>query len=255
MMSAQAGGTYVYAVLASTKGIGESGPIGIEGGEVYCVTAGDLVAAVSRVGRTRLRPERKHLLAHQAVLRRLMEHGTVLPAAFGLVARDDEAVRDRLLEHHALFQEQLERVTGKVEMGLKVSWSAPDLFGYFVALHPELGAARDRMRGRQDLGREELLAVGKLFEDLREADRQAHSERVAAVLRERGLELKWNPPRGEREMMSLSCLVPREGLDVFDKVIEAVAADFDDHFTFELNGPWAPHSFTKLKLTATPTRE
>jgi hypothetical protein len=255
MMSAQAGGTYLYAVLAGSEGAGENGLTGIEGGEVYRITAGDLSAVVGRVSRARLRPERKHLLAHQAVLRRLMEHTTVLPAAFGLVARSDEAVRGRLLEHQELFREQLGHVAGKVEMGLKVRWSTPHLFDYFVASHPELGAARDRMKGRHDIGREELIAVGKLFENLREADRQAHTERVAAVLQERGVELKWNETRGETEVMNLSCLVPREGVDAFEKLVEAAAEGFDEHFTFEFNGPWAPHSFTELKLSASSGQE
>lgn len=255
MTSAQAGGVYLYAVLSGTGGVGELGSIGVEGAEVYCVTAGDLAAAVSRVSRARLRPERKHLLAHQGVLRHLMEKGTVLPAAFGLVARSEEAIRERLLENGALFREQLEHVAGKVEMGLRVSWSAPDLFDYFVALHPELGAARERLRGRRDIGREELITVGKLFESIREADREAHSARVAAALQERVAELKWNPQRGEREVLNLSCLVPREELGAFEKALEAIAAGFDDSFTFEINGPWAPHSFTELKPTAHPTRE
>jgi hypothetical protein len=82
-----------------------------------------------------------------------------LPAAFGLIAPSDEAVCGLLLERGALLREQLEHVAGKVEMGLRVSWSAPDLFEYFVALHPALGATRERLRGRTDVGREELIAV------------------------------------------------------------------------------------------------
>jgi hypothetical protein len=250
MTNAQAGGTYLYAVLSGTQEAGAASGIGIEGGEVYCVTAGDLRAAVGRVSRARIRPERKHLLAHQAVLRRLMEHGTVLPAAFGLIARSDEAVRGLLSDNSTLFREQLEHVAGKVEMGLRVSWNAPDLFDYFVAAHPKLGAAREHLRSHPEANRDELIEVGKLFESLREADREAHAERVAAVLQARGIELKWNSPRGEREVINVACLVPRGELGGFDKVIEAAAADFDDHFTFEFNGPWAPHSFTELKLTA-----
>jgi hypothetical protein len=254
MMNAQAGGTYLYAVLAHSQELGEAGSIGIEGGEVYCVTAGGIAAAVSRVSRARLRPERKHLLAHQAVLRRLMEQGTVLPAAFGLVARSDEAVRGLLLDSAAQWQEQLEHVAGKVEMGLRVSWNAPDLFEYFVAAHPELRAARERIQSNPGLGREELIEVGKLFERLREADRAAHSARVEAALQELAAELKWNEPRGDREVLSLSCLVPREAVGAFDKAVEALAASFDDHFAFELQGPLPPHSFTELKSTARPER-
>jgi hypothetical protein len=250
MTSAQAGGTYLYAILSSTEGAGTPGIRGVEGGEVYWITAGDVSAAVSRVSRARLRPERKHLLAHQAVVRGLMDCCTVLPASFGLVAQGDEAVRGRLLENQERIREQLQRVAGKVEMGLKVSWSAPDLFGYFVSSHPELSAARERIQGRGEVGREELIAVGKLFERLRDADREAHSARVAAALQAHGVELQWNPPRGEREVMSLACLVPREQAGAFEKVLEAAAASFDDHFTFEFNGPWAPYSFAELKLTA-----
>jgi len=179
-----------------------------------------------------------------------MEQRTVLPAAFGLVARNDEAVRGRLVENAALFREQLERVAGKVEMSVRVSWNTPDLIEYFVTTHPELGAARERLKDRTDVGREELIAVGKLFERLREAARERHSERVVAALQEPGVELKLNPPRGEREVMNLSCLVSRERLSAFEKAFETTAAGFDDHFTFELNGPWAPHSFTELNTAA-----
>lgn len=246
MTNAQVGGTYVYAILASPEAVGEPGSIGIEGSEVYCVSAGDLVAAVSRVRHARLRPERKHLLAHQAVLRHLMARSTLLPAAFGMVAENDEAVRERLLENQDAFREQLAHVDGKVEMGLRLSWNAPNLFDYFVDIHPELGAIRERLRGRHDVSREELLEVGKLYERLREGAREAHAERVAVALREHGIELKWGSPRDEREVMSVSCLVTREGREAFEKVLETLAAGFDDHFTFELNGPWAPHSFTEL---------
>lgn len=250
MMNAQAGGTYLYAVLPHTQGGGEPGSTGVEDAEVYRVIAGDLAAVVSRVSRPRLRPERRHLLAHQAMLRRLMEHGSVLPATFGVVAPSDEAVRDRLLEGHEQLREQLARVSGKVEMGLKVSWSDSDIFGYFVTAHPELTAARDQLLAHPELSREELINVGKLFEHLREAERESHFERVAAVLREQGVELKQNPPRGEREVMNLACLVPRERADAFEKMIEVAARGFDDHFTFEFNGPWAPHSFTELEPAA-----
>jgi hypothetical protein len=255
MTSAQVGGTYVYAILTSPEAVGEPGSIGIEGGEVYCVSAGDLAAAVSRVRHARLRPERKHLLAHQAVLRRLMERSTVLPAAFGLIAGSDEAVRERLLENQDAFREQLALVAGKWEMGLRLSWNAPNLFDYFVEIHPELGAIRERLRGRHDVSREELLEVGKLYESLREGDREAHAGRVAAALQEHGIELKWGSPRDEREVMSVSCLVTREGREAFEKVLETIAAGFDDHFTFELNGPWAPHSFTELKSTPRTAQE
>src|SRR5688572_24990070 len=117
MGASRSSGTYLYAVLA--KGMAAPsgyGAIGIDGAEVYCVSSGDLAAAVSRVERPRLRPERKLLMAHNDVLKRLMKDGTVLPAAFGHVARNDAAVVALLERESRAFEEQLVRVDGRVEM-------------------------------------------------------------------------------------------------------------------------------------------
>jgi hypothetical protein len=48
--------------------------------------------------------------------------------------------------------------------------------------------------------------------------------------------------------MSLACLVPRDGQDRFEEGIFAAAKLFDNNFTFDYNGPWAPHNFVDLNL-------
>lgn len=246
-MNARAeGGTYLYAVLAGEGG--SYGPIGIGGGEVHCVVLGDLSAAVSEVRGGRVRPERRSVAAHHAVLERLMRDATVLPAAFGLIARSDEAVRRVLRDHQEVLREQLAQVAGKVEMGIRVSWSVPDLSGYFLATHPELREARDHLKASGGGSRDQKIAVGALFARAVEADREACAARVTAALEERGVEVKQSPPRDEREVMSLACLVPRDDRPAFEQAVEQVAATFDEHFKFVLTGPWAPHNFTSLKL-------
>lgn len=242
-------GMYLYAVLACDVDPSDAGPIGIEGGEVRAVALGDIAAAVSPVPRARLRPERKHVAAHHAVLARLMRKATVLPAAFGLIAPSDEAVKYFLASRREVLQEQLARVAGKVEMGLRVSWNVPDLFAHFVAMHPELREVRDQLRLRPEVARGDLIEVGQLFDRILETERDTHFARVAESLAARGVDVKREPPRNEREVLNLACLVPREQEREFERIVAAAAEPFDDHFTFTHDGPFAPYHFAELTLS------
>lgn len=239
-------GTYLYAVLEGAGG--SHGATGVGGGPVHCLVEGDLAAAVSEVRAARVRPERRAVSAHHAVLERLMRDSTLLPAAFGLIAESEEAVRRVLRDNAEALREQLAHVAGKVEMGVRVSWSAPDLFGYFVATHPELREERDRLRARGGGSRDEKIAVGQLLASIVEEEREACAARVVEALEASGAEVKQNPPRDEREVMSLACLVAREERAAFERAVGEAAAGFDEHFRFTLTGPWAPYNFTSIKL-------
>lgn len=103
----------------------EYGSIGIDGANVYRVTAGKLQAVVSETARPRIRPERRNLGAHSEVLKRIMQDGPLLPMAFGIVATDEEALRAALIKSQSELLEQLDAVTGKLEMGLRLFWDVP----------------------------------------------------------------------------------------------------------------------------------
>ncbi|MGB1015652.1 MAG: GvpL/GvpF family gas vesicle protein [Nannocystaceae bacterium] len=49
--------------------------------------------------------------------------------------------------------------------------------------------------------------------------------------------------------MDLACLVKREELDQFDRVVSEAASSFDANFTFKVSGSWAPVSFVELNLS------
>ena len=115
---------------------------------VYAIGDGPIAAVVSDLPDKKVRPERRRLAAHHEVLRRLMADHTVLPMAFGLIADGPESVHRILRLNRDVFDEQLERLRGKVEMGLRVNWDVPNIFEYIVASHPELAAL-----SRPDLSR------------------------------------------------------------------------------------------------------
>lgn len=242
-------GKYLYAVTAGSQDV-DYGPIGIEGGRVYSISDTHVAAIVSDVPNGRIRPQRRHLAAHQEVLKQLMKAGTtILPMSFGIAADGDDAIQRVLSHHRAELLDQLRHVEGKVEMGLRVLWDVPNIFEYFVNTHAELGAARDRyFAANREPTQEDRIQLGRMFDQMLNEDREAHTQKVESVLSRGCAEIKSNPPRHEMEVMNLACLVGREAQDEFEGRVLEAAKLFDDSFAFDYNGPWAPHNFVDLNL-------
>lgn len=240
-------GIYVYAVV-SGKSTVEYGATGLDGAEVFRIVLDDLTALCSATAHARVRPERRHLAAHNQVLRRSLDEQAVLPMAFGLIASSHDAVIELLTRNRKALREQLDRVSGKIEMGLRVLYDVPNVFEYFVNTRPELRDARDALGDIRHASHGEMLALGQLFERTLTSERDAHYESVRAILERHGVILKRNPPRHEREVMNLACLIPREMHAGFEGIVGEAAAAFDNHFSFDMSGPWAPHNFVELNL-------
>jgi hypothetical protein len=243
-----AGGTYLYAVIAGPTDQAY-GPIGIDDGDVYCLSHGTVAAVVSDLAPGPLRPQRRHLAAHERVLKRLLENGSPLPMSFGVIADGPEDIRRILALSEEVLVEQLQRVHGRVEMGLRVRWDVPNLFEYLVGQHEELRTARDRVfRGGREPSATERMDLGRLVENLLNEDRATQAERVAQVLRARCVEIKEGKLREERELMSLACLIERGSEDAFAQGVVEAASHFDGNYCFDYNGPWPPHSFVDVNL-------
>jgi hypothetical protein len=242
------GRNYLYAIVAG------SGPrfypsLGIDGSDVYTIAQGGVAAVVSGLDSSKIRPQRAKLAAHQAVLKSLMTDTTPLPMAFGTIAASPEAISGILVRNQRAFQAQLQRVAGKVELGLRVAWDVPNIFEYFVNTHAELRMARDRFLGsRHEFTQEEKIELGRMFDRLLNDDREDHTRKVQRVLGPVCVEFKANQCRNEHEVMNAACLVKRDAQEAFSNGVFAAAKLFDNNFSFDYSGPWAPHNFVDLEL-------
>jgi len=242
------GGTYIYAVIADAQGR-TYGDVGIDGRMVYSIPAGRVAAVVSDLPSGVIRPERSRLAAHQEVLKKLMAEATPLPMSFGILADSPGAVRKMLSRNQQALLEQLRRVAGKVEMGLRVAWDVPNIFEYFVDTHPELKLVRDRLLGsHHEPTQEQKIEVGRMFDRLLNEDREAYADKVEGILAPHCTEIERNKCRNEREVMNLACLVERAAMPQFESDVFEAAQQFDNNFAFDYNGPWAPHNFVEIDL-------
>jgi len=250
-VATQAKGTacYLYAITDSDP-IADLGPVGLNEKPVYLIGNNHFGAVVSDLPNERLRPVRRHLAAHNEVLKQLLKEGrTVLPMAFGLLADGPKAITKMLNAYREPLGKHLKRLSDKVEMGLHVSWDVPNIFEYFIRKHPDLRTQRDLLfqRGR-DPNQDAKIELGRQFERLLAADRAEILAKILSTLKARVAESKENPPRGDKEAVNLAFLVPRGGQKEFEQGIFDVASQFDHHYAFDFSGPWSPHNFVNLSI-------
>lgn len=241
-------GKYLYAITSGSKKL-DWGPCGIDNGNVYTLSVETVNAIVSDVPNRRIRPERRLLAAHNNVLKQLMQETSPLPVAFGIIADGPEDIRRILTLNMEAILHQLQRIQGKVEMGLRVSWSVPNIFEYFVNTQSDLKMARDRFfAGHREPSQEDKIELGRMFDRLLFEVREEHVCTVEEVLAECTHEIKRNKHRNEREVMSLACLVERDAQEAFEEGIFKAASYFNEDYTFDFSGPWAPHNFVDIGL-------
>jgi hypothetical protein len=248
-MASQVRGRYLYAIVDGGGDRETLGFEGVDGAEVYSMGDGRISAVVSDLPDRKVRPERRKLAAHHDVLKKLMADRTVLPMAFGLIADGPESVRRILRLNASAFDEQIRRLKGKVEMGLRVAWDVPNIFEYALKIHPELRELRDHIfRGGREPSQDDKIEVGRTFDRLMTEEREALGERVTEILTAHCSEIKMNKVRNDREVLNLAALVDRDKMKDFESGVIEAARSFDNNFSFDFNGPWPPHNFVEIEL-------
>lgn len=242
-------GKYLYAIIPAGKDL-KYGEIGIDGAQVYLISDNHVSAVVSDFSNGKIRPERRHLAAHQAVLKSIMQEESPLPISFGMIAGSTEEIQRILTLNSKSFIDQLKRVHGKVEMGVRVVWDVPNIFEYFVNIHKELRDARDKLLGgSHNPSQDDKIEVGRLFDWFLKDNRENLTRKVEDGLESSCFEITRLPPRNEKEVMNLACLIARENIEKnFENAICEIAQEFDNNYTFDFNGPWAPHNFVNVQL-------
>ncbi|MEU1804486.1 GvpL/GvpF family gas vesicle protein [Streptomyces sp. NPDC019937] len=262
---------YAYAVLRPTPEAARAVAAlrGVADEQVGLVETGDLAAAVGPVpaeefgeGALTARLEelpRLESLArgHHGVVAALTPLGAVLPLRLATVYRDEDRVRQTLQERRDEFLPLLERLTGRVEWGVKVYTTASEE----TAGAPEggaegdagdaglspgrayLAARRRRRRGAEDAWQAAVRTASRIADEAGEiaVERVAHRPQRGELARAGGGETGNDGEYGEN-IANDAYLVPVDRAEDFRARVLA-AVEGRQGVRVEVTGPWAPYSF------------
>jgi hypothetical protein len=228
---------YLYCLVASGH---EPAPglAGLGGAPVRVVSAEGVDAWVSDLGEGG-RATVAHAREHDAVVRAAMAQETPLPARFGQIFADDDALRGALGERRAALAERLAQVRGAAEMTVRLllepssAEEIPSEQRSVPATGPATGRAylaraRERQEARADAARRADFLQARLWQC------------VAVFVREEvRTPLVW-PARS----VTVSHLVARDGLAKYRLAVQRFV-ERELRQPVLLSGPWAPYSFTE----------
>lgn len=209
-------------------GIVEAGDVapsgrGLDDRPLYGVAEDRLVAVVSDHDARGPEPTASALEAYERTVRGLMDGGAILPAQFGSVLSDENAVRELLRNRRHDLLGRLARVRGAVEIGLRAIWRAGPVAAF--ERRPASGTSylRDRLELRQ--------SARRVATELDPLTALARGSRRAIV------------PRPDLPVLD-AYLVDRGRVREFVAMVEQLDDRLED-VELVCTGPWPPYSFAE----------
>jgi hypothetical protein len=227
---------YVYGITPA--GVSTPRSPGVGGAPVRLLTESGLCAAVSATP-PRLRPRRRDLMAHQAVLDELAAQGPLLPMRFAVLSPRPDVLLSQLRSDAAHLARQLDGVRGCVEFNVKGA-VVPGSFADLVRRDEKLRALALRTRRRPDYEANVRLGEALARAVRREARRAA--QEVLDHLTPLAVRTVGGPTDDE-QVLSASFLLRSADEPRFRQAVDACARDRGDRLALSVTGPLPCYSF------------
>lgn len=249
--TAVAEGKYLYCIIRcdGPREFGSRG-IGERGDPVHLISGDGLAAVVSDSPIVEYESSRRNMLAHTRVLEEVMQGHALLPVRFGIIAPDEGAIARQLVGAKAeALRGQLERIEGKLELGLKAFWYEEVIFAEIVADSAEIRRLRDSLAGRSpEETYYERIRLGELIEGEMARRREADAARILAALRPLSVEAQVSAPITDRMVVNAAFLVDAASEAAFDAAVQALDAELGRRILFKVVGPVPPYNFVSLTI-------
>lgn len=243
--------TFDVAAIGDDQGRAEcSGGSGMNNA-VHTVCYDGLAAVVSDSPAARYETTRKHMMAHEMVLERVMQEFTLLPVRFGTVTESASPVEDvrRLLRDR--FQEfgaMLEDMEGRVELGLKALWrDEKAVFAEILAENADMRRLRDSLaRKPPQAVRFDGIALGRMVKEALERKRGQEAAQILSPLRPLAEGMRENDTLVDRMVVNAAFLVHRGLVPDFDRAISELDRARGGRMGFKYVGPTPPYNFVNI---------
>jgi Gas vesicle synthesis protein GvpL/GvpF len=249
---APAEGIYVYCVveLSEPRTFGTIG-IGGRGNEVYTIHHRDLAAVVSRTPLMVYDPTRENALAHEHVNEVVMiDNGiTPVPMSFGTVFKTENDIVEFLKDTYDALREVLQKMQGKLEFGLKITWNREEVLGELERENEDIRRLKSEIVNNQHSSTYfARMQLGRQVEQALADRTNSYVAEVYEHLRETAIASRPMKTIGDKMIMNAAFLVERGRADEFDRKVQEIGHKHEGKLQFRYTGPWPPYNFVTIRL-------
>lgn len=241
-------GKYLYCFINEKDKIslGSSSVAGLNA-PIYTITYGEISAVVSEAPIIEYDPSRKNLLAHKEALAKIMKKYTVVPVAFGTVAKNKNDVVQIITANHDEFLANINYLKDKVELGLRVTWNK-DYFNTDIE-DVDMVTLKNKISGKPE--KEvftEKIDLGKRVESAILRKRDEYIQKIYSPLEKLAAESKQKKTIPIKTIFNAYFLVDKSKEINFDKVVEELTQQYQGKLDLYYTGPWPPYNFIDMHI-------
>ena len=259
---------YVYAITDRPE---EPLPsqLGRDDAELAQIAWRDIGAVISASGGSRSAATSDDLWRHERVVEALMAGRAVLPARFGTSLPSRQQISDMLSRSYAQFIQDLERVRGHIEIGIRFLATAEHqpTDSSPVRDAPDAAAAQSGNSApphvaangfdRSGPGPGTAYLQAKVTKQRSSRNRRRVElgivQELCAALVSQATASRLEAEPADRQGISASFLVPRDRLASFQAIVGRIA-DAHPELALLCTGPWPPYSFVTANATEPATK-
>lgn len=242
-------GRYIYGIIERSEA--ESfGSIGINGGEVYTISGGDIACLVSDSPffdyRSMPKPDvATHISIYQSVIEQVMKNYTLIPVKFGTITKNEGEVREILLRGYQELREALDKMENKIEFDVVVLWSK------FDSVLKEIGEEIRSQKSKVKVGElsiEEKIKIGQAVKSILDKRRDSIFGLIQHSLTKIAIDSYAHECLGDKMIMNTAFLIEKEKETQFDKILKELDNRLQEKVNFRYVGPLPPYSFSQIEV-------
>ena len=217
-----------------------------------------IAAVVSNSPNKKYSVAREYLIPHERAIEEVMKAYTVLPVRFATIAEDEKKVKTILEKDYDKILDLLEKMKGKIELGLKAIFSAKsgsalggkdDIYSYILEKYQDIKVLKEKCAALPfEKSYYQRMEIGKMVETALEKEKANLKEDILNNLSPLALETKVNNTYGERMIINSAFLVEKNKEGEFDQKIQELGAKYGDKVKFKYVGTLPPFNFVNLVI-------
>ena len=177
-----------------------------------------------------------------------MNRQPILPVRFATIAEDEAKVRRILEAEHDSFTSLLDKVSDKIELGLKAVFT-DSVYGRILAKHDGIRTLKQKIAVRPaEQTHYERLRVGQMVEEALQAEKQHVADDVLNLLSPLAAEVKTNDTYGELMILNAAFFVPKCREADFDRAVQELGDKYAESVKFKYVGTMPPFNFVNLTI-------
>jgi len=187
------------------------------------------------------------LMAHQAVIERVMKDYPVLPVKFGTLVEGDSEVQRLIEQGHRKFTQALIWLDGRMEMEVAATWELERVFAD-ISQEDEIVRLKKAMaKGPPGEVLEQQIRAGRIVKESLDRRRIKCQERMVESLQPMALAVQPNALVADEMVMNVAFLIQGNREGEFDKRVRELDQAFHDQIDFRVIGPLPPYSFATVE--------